>query len=212
MLPGPPHAEIRFGLEFRARPFHARVRRRESFDVELQVAQIRGTGGRAADAFFHRNQHARYLQTSRESDAVDQHAARKNARRWCAGQPERASHEPAHALRITNAHAIRAEAHVVAKRTLGVVHAPGKMQRATPGFRAHIFKIKARRIEYQVARDRTETCREIRGSRRSVLDVHAAGDPRPVQCPFERCIDLRRAACVQIRHVAAEKPQVQRAI
>ena len=42
--------------------------------------------------------------------------------------------------------------------------------------------------------------------------MHAAGDPRPVQCPFERCIDLRRAACVQIRHVAAEKPQVQRAI
>ena len=86
------------------------------------------------------------------------------------------------------------------------------MQHATAGFRAHILEVQARGIEYHVTLDRAETCGKIRSAGRGVLDVHAAGDARSVQCPFEGSVDLRRTAGIEIGHKTADEPQVQGAI
>ena len=123
MLPGSPHAQIRIGLEFRAGPFHARIGRREGFDVELQVAQVRRTGGRTADAFLGGDQHARDFQSLCESYALDGHAPGQQPGCRRARQPQRTPHQPTHALRIANPYALGVNADVVAKRALGIIHA-----------------------------------------------------------------------------------------
>src|SRR5229473_1172675 len=83
------------------------------------------------------------------------------------------------------------------------------MQRAPAGFRVHIFEVQPSRIEYHVALDRAEPRGKFRSAGRCVFDVYSAGDARPVQCPFEGSVDLRRTACVEIRHKTTHEPQVQ---
>ena len=80
------------------------------------------------------------------------------------------------------------------------------MQRASPGFRAHVLEIQARRVEYHVTLNRVESSWEIRGARESVFDVNAAGDARAVQRPFEGRVDLRRTLCVHIWYIPADQP------
>src|SRR5256885_9128981 len=86
------------------------------------------------------------------------------------------------------------------------------MQHAPTGFRAHILEVQARGIEYHVTLDGAETCGKIRSAGRGVLDVHAAGDARSVQRPFEGSVDLCGTPCIEIGRKTPDEPQVQSAI
>src|SRR5207302_10321875 len=168
--------------------------------------------GRAADSFLGLDQHARDFQSLCESDALDGYTPGEQPGGGRARQPERAPDEPTHALRIANPYAFGVNADVVAKRALRVIHAAGKMQRPSAGFCVHILEVQARGIEYHVTLDRAEPRGKIRSAGRGVFDVHAAGDARAVQRPFEGSVDLRRAPCVEIRRKTTDDAQIQSAI
>src|SRR5205809_4099432 len=86
------------------------------------------------------------------------------------------------------------------------------MQRPAARFGAHIFKVETRGVEDQVALYGAEPRGKIRGASGSVFDVHAPVDAGAVQCAFEGSVDLRGAARVQVRDIAAEEAEIQSAI
>src|SRR5439155_1324459 len=196
-------------LKFRAGPFHAGIGSGERFQVELQVAQIGGAGGRRGDSFLRRDQHARDLEALGERDALDRHPPGKHGGGGSAGQAQRSAGEPAHALGITNADAIGAHVDVVAERFLGVIDAAGEAQGSATGFGADIVEVQAGRVEDQVALHSAKPGGKICCASRHVFNMHAPGDARAVESPFEGRVDLGLATRVQFRHVATEKAQVQ---
>ena len=212
MLPGSADAKIGVGLELRAGPFHTGVWRGEPFDVKLQIAQIGRSGHGPSDSFLRRDEHACDLQALRESHALDDDAAGKDGIAGGAGEAERTSGQPAHPFGIADADAIGTNVDVIAERSLGVIDAARKVQRAATGFRTDVFKVKAGGVEDQVALHGAEPRGKIRDASGGVFNMHAPGDAGAIQRSFEGSVDLGRPLRIQIRHIAAEEPKVQSAI